>query len=124
MTAKTINIGEKMNQNIHQSRKKSFISTSFKFMLAAASIAGTVGLWGVFSKKDAQASANALSDSPLPTIETLVPFNTSGAAALPTSDTSISSLPVVTQAPKNYTSQGGGQLAQPSPVTNTKSSRP
>lgn len=112
-----------MNQNTHQTQKRSFISTSFKFMLAAASIAGTVGLWGVFSKKDAQASAATISDSPLPTILTLVPFQTANSAAIPTSDTSISSLPVVTQAPVNNSTQIV-QLSQPSPVTNTKSSRP
>ena len=112
-----------MNQSIDRSKKKSFVSNSFKFMLAAASIAGTVGLWGVFSKKDAEASVNALVDSPLPTIKTLIPLDSTVAVAQSTSDTSISSLPEVTQAPAN-TAYQGGNLLQPTPVTQTRSSRP
>ncbi len=112
-----------MNQKMDHPKKKTFVSNSFKFMLAAASIAGTVGLWGAFSKKDAQASVNALVDSPLPTIKTLIPLDSSVVVVQSTSDTTISSLPVVTQAPAN-TAYQGGNLAQPSPVTQTRSSRP
>lgn len=112
-----------MDQNLDRPKKKTFVSNSFKFMLAAASITGTVGLWGAFSKNDVQASASTMVDSPLPTIKTLIPVDSTVAAVQSTSDTSISSLPVVTQAPAN-TAYQGGNLAQPTPVTQTRSSRP
>jgi hypothetical protein len=118
----TTNIGEKMVNNKVQ-RRKSFISGSFKFLLAAASIAGTVGLWGVFSKKDAQASATTLIDAQLPALMPLVTVNPVNSIPVSTNNTTISSLPVVTQPATNYSS-APLQLNQPAPVTSTRSSRP
>lgn len=112
-----------MNQHNQPQKRKGFIADSFKFLLAAASIAGTVGLWGVFSKKDAQASSVTLIDSPLPTIATLVSVDPSAFAAPSTTDSSISTLPVVSQPTTSYSNSTGVQVLPPA-VTNTRSSKP
>jgi hypothetical protein len=111
-----------MMQNTQVKKKRSFISGAFKFLIAAVSIAGTVGLWGVLSKKDAQASMNPVSDVPLPTLVTLVPLNNVASAPVSSVDTTLSSLPVVSQQSSPAYSNSNIQVIQPAPVTTTKSS--
>lgn len=112
-----------MEQNTQIRRKRSFFSGAFKFLIAVASVAGTVGLWGVFSKKDAQASFNSVTDVPLPTIATLVPLTGAVAAPATAVDTTFSSLPVVSQQSSSPAySNSNIQVVQPAPVTTTKSS--
>jgi hypothetical protein len=112
-----------MNQHNQPQKRKNFITNSFKFLLAAASIAGTVGLWGVFSKKDAQTSSATLIESPLPTITTLVSVDPSAFTAASATDSSISTLPVVSQPTTSYSNSTSVQVLPPA-VTNTRSSRP
>jgi hypothetical protein len=113
---------ERMNQNIVEKKKRSFISSAFKFFIAAASVTGTVALWGVFSRKDAQATQNPVVDDPMPTLVTLVPLNDVASASVSNSDSTLSSLPVVQQQIAPSYSNSNIQVAQPSPVTSTKSS--
>jgi hypothetical protein len=113
---------ERMNQNFIEKKKRSFISDAFKFFIAAASITGTVALWGVFSKKDAQVTQNPVVDDPMPTLVTLVPLNDVASAPLSTGDSTLSSLPVVQQQIAPSYSNSNIQVIQPAPVTTTKSS--
>lgn len=114
-----------MNQNLQVHKKKSFVSNSVKYLIAAASIAGTMGLWGLFSKKDVQATTVQVTDAPFPTLVTLVSIKPVAATPVATNDQSISSLPVVTQpaAIPAYTGSSNIQLSQPAPVTSSRSSR-
>jgi hypothetical protein len=114
-----------MNQNIPTRKKRSFVATSLKFMIAVASVAGTVGLWGVFSKKDVQATTTQTTDLPMPVVATLIPVNTVSTTTAATTDTSLSSLPVVSQPAigTNVNTNSNVQLLQPAPVTTTRSSR-
>jgi hypothetical protein len=112
-----------MNQQNQPKKRKNFIANSFKFLLAAASIAGTVGLWGVFSKKDAQSSSATLIDSPLPTLSTLVSVDPSALTPASSTDSSLSTLPVVSQPTTSYSNSTSVQVLPPG-VTNTRSSRP
>jgi hypothetical protein len=111
-----------MIQNTQVKKKRSFISSAFKFFIAAASVAGTVGLWGIFSKQAAQASQNPVSEVPMPTLVTLVPLNGVVSAPVSSVDTTLSSLPVVSQQSAPVYSNSNIQVIQPAPVTTTKSS--
>jgi hypothetical protein len=58
-----------MNQTNAPRKKKVFITKSFKYLVAAFSIASTVGLWGVFSKQAIQTAGTDQSQTnlqPLP----------------------------------------------------------
>jgi hypothetical protein len=61
-----------MNQNSTPHKKKEFISKPLKFIVAAASVAGTLGLWGIFSQADMKTATVAATDTALPTVATLV----------------------------------------------------
>jgi hypothetical protein len=102
--------------------KKNLISSAFKYLIAVVSVAGTIGLWGAFSKKADQSSITQVTEPPLPTIVTLVSFNQPVAISTPATGSSISPLPVVTQPPAISYTNSTTQLAQPTPITSSKSS--
>ena len=115
-------------ENKAQHRKKDLISKQVKYMIAAASVAGTVGLWGIFSKADAQTSNVQSSDALAPTLATLVALNPStdvnSSSSVVAADNSLSALPVVTQAPAVSSSNGQANVYQaPVPMTRTRTSR-
>jgi hypothetical protein len=122
-----------MTQNITSHKKKEFISKPMKFAIAAASIAGTLGLWGIFSNADMQnTTVQASTGDVIPTVATLVSVNASSVAApsasVDTSSNSVSSLdslPVVTQPPVVAAATAAPVIIQqPAPVTSSHSSRP
>ena len=62
-------------------KKKKFVPTAFKFMLAAGSLAGTVGVWNILARQElTQANAQDLilpgtlvkTPEPLPTVASLI----------------------------------------------------
>ena len=117
-----------MDQNNAQHRKKELVSKQVKYLIAVASVAGTVGLWGLFSKADTQAVTTQNIEPTLPVLPTLVALNPSTEISSPsvavTADNSLSSLPVVTQAPVVAPTTGMTTVYQvPAPVTNTRTSR-
>lgn len=120
-----------MNQNSLPRKKKEQISKQVKYAIAAASVAGTLGLWGIFSKGDVQVTTAQATDSALPTVATLVAVSqvnsndsNSGISSTTASSDSLNSLPVVTQAPSTSISSGQSSLyQQPVPMTSTRSSR-
>lgn len=119
-----------MNQQPTPHKKKVFITKSFKYMVAAFSVASTVGLWGILSKQDVQSMNNISTQSnldPLPTLMTLndVQVNTATAGTSTSSDP-LAMLPVATQPPAqtSYTNSNTNiTVLQPNPVTSTRSSR-
>jgi hypothetical protein len=121
----------KMSQNIAPHKKKEFISKPLKFVITAASIAGTLGLWGIFSKADVQSTIiQTATDSTLPTVATLVSVDTSSLANITSnttsgsSSTSVDVLPVVTQPPAVAVATAAPVvIQQPAPVTSSHSSR-
>ena len=118
-----------MNQNNTPHKKKEFIPKRFKFVIAAASMASTLGLWGIFSQADLQNNGNQVVDIPLPTVATLVSVN-----IIPTANTgntsvsansSLNTLPVVTQPPATTVNSAPVlTYNQPAPITSTRSSHP
>jgi hypothetical protein len=68
-----------MEKNIPRKKKK-FVPTAFKIMLAAGSLAGTVGVWNILARQElTQANAQDLnlsgtfvSTDPLPTVASLL----------------------------------------------------
>lgn len=116
-----------MNQTTSPHKKKVFITKSFKYLVAAFSIASTLGLWGIFSKQDVQSVSTDQSQSNLQPLPTVMPLNTaqintSSVSSTPTDP--LAYLPVATQPPSTITSsQGNIQIIQPNPVTQTRSSR-
>jgi len=114
-----------MSQNITLHKKKEFISKPLKFVIAAASVAGTLGLWGIFSKVDVQATTVQGSNASFPTLATLVSVNANSSTSNTAANDSVSSLPVVTQ-PPTVSSYSAPVVTynQPSPITSTRSSRP
>lgn len=125
-----------MNQNSLPRKKKELISKQVKYVIAAASVAGTMGLWGIFSKADVQTTTTQATDSALPTVATLVAVDTNSLAQIDSTannsgnlsasagSDSLSSLPVVTQAPSASISSGqASTFQQPVPLTSTRSSR-
>ncbi len=121
----------KMSQNITPHKKKEFISKPLKFAIAAASIAGTIGLWGVFSKADVQnANVQASTDAAFPTVATLVSVDASSLAdsdvntAADSNPTSLDALPVVTQPPVVAAATAAPVVfQQPAPVNSARPSR-
>jgi hypothetical protein len=120
---KTINrIRKIMNQNIAHHKKKEFISKPLKFVIAAASLAGTLGLWGIFSKADVQnAVTQPTTDATLPTVATLVSVDSNSIAANSSSSTSLDVLPVITQAPLPVVT-AAPIINQPVPITRSRTS--
>ncbi len=120
-----------MNQQNAPRKKKVFVTNSFKYLVAAVSVASTVGLWGVFSKQDAQAMNNTstqIDPAPLPTLIPLNDVSTTGASVSGAAQTDpLALLPVATQPPSQSavtsSNTGSVQIIQPNPVTQTRSSR-
>lgn len=119
-----------MNQNNAPRKKKVFVAKSFKYLLAAVSVAGTVGLWGVFSKQNVQAvnvPSTQTDLQPLPTLLALNDVQVSTTNSSSTQSDPLAALPVATQPPSKTTVSSGNtgsiQILQPAPVTQTRSSR-
>ena len=115
-----------MDQNIGSHKKKELISKQMKLLITAASIAGALGLGGIFSKTDAQNTSLQATDAALPTLATLVSVDTSSISTGNSAyvDNVSSSLPVVTLAPTTSVSAAPVVSTQaPAPVTHTRSSR-
>lgn len=116
-----------MNQNNAPRKRKVFVSKTIKFVIAAASVASTVGLWGVFSKQNVQtvqADAVLSGNSAMPTITALNTVNVSKLVTTNTTNNPLAMLPVATQ-PATHASVSAGsvQILQPAPITQTRSSR-
>ncbi len=122
-----------MNQQPAPHKKKVFITRSFKYMVAAFSLASTVGLWGLLSKQDVQSMNNVSTQSnpdPLPTLISLndvqVSTTTSNTSSTSGSNDPLALLPEATQPPAqpSYNNSNTSiQILQPNPVTSTRSSR-
>lgn len=122
-----------MNQQPAPHKKKVFITRSFKYMVAAFSLASTVGLWGLLSKQDVQSMNNVSTQSnpdPLPTLISLndvqVSTTTSNTSSTSGSNDPLALLPVATQPPAQPSYKNSNtsiQILQPNPVTSTRSSR-
>jgi hypothetical protein len=115
-----------MIQNNNLNKKKELVSKPMKLMIVAASIAGTLGLGGIFSKADVQNTAAQATDAALPTVATLISVNPSSISVVNSAvaDNSLNLLPVVTQAPITVvTSAPAVSVQAPAPITHTKSSR-
>jgi hypothetical protein len=116
-----------MDKGINTHKKKEMVSKPFKFIIAAASVAGTLGLWGIFSQAEVQNNITATTVDALPTVATLA-----ASAGVTSSDTVVATsnsntidvLPVVTQ-PATTVSQTNSSTGSyaPAPVTSTRSSR-
>jgi hypothetical protein len=112
-------------------RKKQFVPSAFKFMLAVGSLAGTLGIWNLLAKQDLQASAqsattDAINQAPLPTLVPLTTVN------ITSSGVTINSTPlrqVTTSSNSNSSAsvtssnQTSNPVFIPAPVTTTRSSR-
>lgn len=110
--------------------KKKFVSDAFKFMVAAGSLAGTLGIWKELANKDlVQASSiepmpQTADLQPLPTVMPLLTVEIT-----PSDDktvTTIREVTVDTTVQSNPTAAnniGIVTLPAPSPVTTTRSSR-
>ena len=122
--------------NNYPHRKKKFVPGAFKFLVAAGSVAGTVGIWNVLARNDLlQASAqnldpaaNTTMEGPLPTVvplttvdTTLLPTTTSNAAT-PLRDVSVSANTQNTN-PSITNSMPATSINAPAPVTVTQSSK-
>jgi len=117
-----------MNQNNSPRKKKVFVAHSIKFMIAAASVAGTIGLWGAFSKQNVQTVQAEDPKTALPPLPTLMALNSVDTTSLRTTNSDgdpLGLLPVATQPPSRTTvSSGAIQIIElPVPVTQTRSSR-
>jgi len=114
-----------MDQNTGNHKKKEFISKQMKLIITAASVAGALGLGGIFSKTDAQNTNLQATDAALPTLATLVSVDTgslsTGNSAV--ADAVSSSLPVVAVPTASVSAAPVVSIQAPAPVTNTKSSR-
>jgi dihydrodipicolinate synthase/N-acetylneuraminate lyase len=117
-----------MEKGMNTHKKKEMVSRPFKYIIAAASVAGTLGLWGIFSQAEVQNNTVTTVDA-LPTVATLVAdagvSSSSDVAASTTSNNTIDALPVVTQPTTSVSSQQNGTVNyySPAPVTSTRSSR-
>lgn len=112
-----------MNQKLNPKKKKSFISSSFKYLIAVVSIAATVGLWGILSRQDMPIASAQTVSGPLPTLATLMNTNYDSALSTTSNSDLTSELPVVTQAPVISGSYSNLQLQQSQPITSSRSSR-
>ncbi len=118
-----------MNQRVTPHKKKVFITRSFKYLIAAFSVASTLGLWGILSKQDAQALNSSSTQSnaePLPTLMTLNDVQVNSSTANTITSDPLALLPVATQPPAqtSYTNANTNiQILPPNPITTTRSSR-
>jgi hypothetical protein len=118
-------------------KKKKFVPTAFKFMVAVGSLAGTVGIWNILANKELlQASAQNTDptsiapalDQPLPTIVPLMSINvnsqfqTSAQPTLTVRDVTISTN---SQAKNTASASGSGvtTFSAPTPLTTTQTSK-
>lgn len=123
-----------MTQNFAPHKKKQLVSRPMKFVITAASIAGTLGLWGIFSNADVQNTnvTQTANNDVMPTVSTLIAVNssvinssTASTDAGSNAATSLNSLPVVTQPPVVAAATAAPVIIQqPAPVTSSRSSRP
>jgi hypothetical protein len=114
-----------MDQNTGSHKKKEFISKQMKLLITAASVAGALGLGGIFSKTDAQNTNLQATDAALPTLATLVSVDTSSVSTgnSAVTDTVSSSLPVVAVPTTSVSAAPVVSTQAPAPITITKSSR-
>lgn len=115
-----------MNQNRPLHKKKEFISKPLKILIAVASVASTLGLWGIFGQGEAQGSIVQGNETTMPTVATLVDAGISNVSSSSNNsgDTSLNNLPIVTQAPVSTVSAvPTAQYYPPAPITSTRSSR-
>ena len=114
-----------MDQNTGNHKKKEFISKQMKLIITAASVAGAIGLGGIFSKTDAQNTNLQATDAALPTLATLVSVDTGSVSTgnSTAADTLSGSLPVVTVPTTSVSAAPLVPTQAPAPVTHTKSSR-
>ena len=118
-------------------KKKKFVPTAFKFMLAAGSLAGTVGVWNILARQElTQANAQDLilpgtlvNTEPLPTVASLIvitPSVGSNQAITPTvasiRDVTVNTLQQ-TSAPLSGSVISLPPSSAPAPVTNTQTSK-
>jgi len=119
-------------------KKKKFVPTAFKFMLAAGSLAGTVGVWNILAQQElTQANAQNLnlpgtfvSTDPLPTVASLIvvgPSVVSNQSSTPAVAT-IRDVTVTTVQQTAVPQSGSGislppPSSAPAPVTNTQTSK-
>lgn len=118
-------------------KKKKFVPTAFKFMLAAGSLAGTVGVWNLLAKQElTQANAQDLpvpgtfvSTEPLPTVASLIVITSSAGVnqvITPTvaaiRDVTVNTVQQ-TAAPLSNSGITQPPSSAPAPVTNTQSSK-
>jgi len=109
-------------------KKKEFISKPLKFMIAVASVASTLGLWGIFGQSNAQGATGQPTPAvPMPTVASLVSGDgttTTVNSASTGTDSSLNALPVVTQPPATaVTAAPTVQYYPPAPITSTRTSR-
>lgn len=122
--------------NITPHRKKKFVPTAFKFMVAVSSLAGTVGIWNFLSNKDLlQANAQNINVTPttgnfapLPTVVPLISVNVSSASQTTSSASTAPRAVTVTNTNVNQPalatgSSSSSMIIMPSPITNTASSK-
>lgn len=123
-------------KNITPHRKKKFVPTAFKFMVAVSSLAGTVGIWNFLSNKDLlQANAQNInvtpttdSFAPLPTVVPLISVNLSSATQTTFSESAAPRAVTITNTASNQPALAAGPsssstIIMPSPITNTASSK-
>jgi cytoskeletal protein RodZ len=118
--------------------KKKFVSDAFKLMIAAGSMAGTVGIWTQFANQEViQASADtettAVNFQPLPTVVPLTQVSSTNNNTVDTSPTdtttAVRDVTVDTTAQTSNSSTVSNSnnnvitLSAPAPVTSTRSSR-
>jgi cytoskeletal protein RodZ len=118
--------------------KKKFVSDAFKLMIAAGSMAGTVGIWTQFANQEViQASADtettAVNFQPLPTVVPLTQVSSTNNNTVDTSPTdtttAVRDVTVDTTVQNNSSSTVSNSnnnvitLSAPAPVTSTRSSR-
>lgn len=124
-----------MNTIIKRSKKK-FVSDAFKLMVAAGSIAGTVGVWIQFANKELLQTSNnndstVLDFPPLPTVIPLTQVNNIAihSEPEPSTSTTVRDITLDTTIQNNNTTTINSNsnevitLTAPAPVTSTRSSK-
>jgi|GEM_PF-949337 len=118
-------------------KKKKFVPTAFKFMLAAGSLAGTVGVWNILARQElTQANAQDLilpgtffSTEPLPTVASLIVLTPSVGSNLVSTPSVAAIRDVTVNTVQQTASPMSGSVislppsSAPAPVTNTQTSK-
>jgi hypothetical protein len=120
-------------------KKKKFVPTAFKFMVAVGSLAGTVGIWNILSNKDLlQASAQNTDptsiaptvEQPLPTVAPLMSIdinsqNNQVTATQPTLTVRDVTISTTNQTKSAAPSSSAGitTFSAPAPITTTQTSK-